>query len=228
MIGKVLLLSGLFIGSAQAAGCQLCDDGSVTWPRAVIESDGTTCQNLSNKMSLYSPTGNDCDRNINLWRNVCCGSEQPYSVPITGQDPSPVYVAASSSSNGRANNQKCNICINGKFPGNKRMMINMLYIGEDTCENYYWAGQRGQIPINLCDPLRYFAYGPCGCAGGYAPPTNNGNGNNNGSGGNNGGGYVRPTQRPITNNGKDNMKLSNNRGGSGGAFHGRRNLLKGE
>jgi len=57
----------------------------------------------------------------------------------------------------------CHLCRNGNFPADKHHVINMLYVGADTCENYYIAGLKGKILDHLCDPLRYFAYEPCGC-----------------------------------------------------------------
>ena len=43
------------------------------------------------------------------------------------------------------------------------MVLSVLYLGTDTCENFIKAGLRGQIPDHLCDPLKYYAYEPCGC-----------------------------------------------------------------
>ncbi|CAB9503751.1 expressed unknown protein [Seminavis robusta] len=62
-------------------------------------------------------------------------------------------------------NNVCNICWNGKFPGDTAMVIAMLDIGVGAapCDYFYKIGQDGLIPKHLCDPLQHFAYVPCGC-----------------------------------------------------------------
>lgn len=63
----------------------------------------------------------------------------------------------------------CDIC-RGLNITNPNMVLNMLYLGVDSCDNYYKAGMSGRIPDHLCDPLRYYAFHPCGCVNTSSKP----------------------------------------------------------
>jgi hypothetical protein len=127
--------------------------------------------------------------------------------------PVPAVVGAGSGSH-----PICDICIGGGFPGNPAMVINMLYLNAGDCVQYYEAGRQGNLPKYLCQALQFFANEPCGCSpangggSGNAPPSDGGtNVRKNADGGE-----------------KDNLKLSNQRGGAGGRYAGGRRGLKGK
>ena len=57
--------------------------------------------------------------------------------------------------------KSCIIC-KGRMNDPKHV-INMLYIGTDTCERMAVYAMKGKIPRHLCDPLRHYSKEPCQC-----------------------------------------------------------------
>ena len=202
--------------------CNLCADGDpVAWPMAVLKNDGTTCSKMAADIAGYDPWSDKCQELVYFWRKSCCeATSRPKDVPIT-PTPAPVISGVESGPN-----PICNLCRDGDFPGNTAMVINMLYIGAGDCEQFYNYGLQGQIPAHLCDPLQYFAYEPCGCGefnnpsnqSPPAPAPSNGGGSPSG---------VIQTRKQPDGDGKEGVKLSNQRGGAGGRYVGVRRGLKG-
>ena len=107
----------------------------------------------------------------------------------------------------------CHLCRGGDIPGNEAMVISMLYIGSGDCLRYFESGRRGELPTHLFYALQFFAYEPCGC------------GKSNQGGGSQGG----KVRKIPDGEGKEGLKMSNQRGGAGGSALGtRRRGLKGE
>merc|ERR1719277_2050299 len=86
------------------------------------------------------------------------------------QESEPVKEESLQESEAEVSSNVCWLCITPFLePANKSMVINMLYLGPDSCINYFRGGSRGQIPSHLCPALQYFAAEPCNCAGGTIP-----------------------------------------------------------
>ena len=189
---------------------------------AVLAPDGTTCAQKAINMAKLSPGSNECKEQVYFWRNICCAGGRPKDVAVA---PTPAPVV---SGQGTGPNPVCHICRGGDFPGNPSMVINMLYIGASDCKYYYDSGRRGNLPAHLCDPLQYFAYEPCGC-GEFnnnvpgAPPADSPAGSPNG-------GQTTRKDPNAYSDGKEDLKMSNQRGGAGGRLlgGGARRGLKGK
>jgi len=111
----------------------------------------------------------------------------------------------------------CDICRGQGRPTDKSMVINVLYLGQFTCDQYYAFGRQGKLPQDMCATIQFFAFGPCGCGKSttttvqqapsrptYSTPTTSSS-------------TLSGFKRKNANNsdGKDTAKLSNTRGGSG-------------
>lgn len=150
------------ISSANAV-CMLCEDGvaGLQFPYAVVKSDGTTCTELAIDFAMdYTEGSGSCIENIQAWRQICCGDEQPIDVDVT--DVFDNYPDIDSIET-IGEYGKCDVCRDGDYPSASSMVINLLYVGQASCPQYWKAGQQGLIPNHLCAPLQYFAYEPCGC-----------------------------------------------------------------
>lgn len=136
-------------------GCHLCIGGveKLTQPNGYIERIGKTCAELAiSTFNTINPLTPKCIEIMNANAACCDGSKLP--LPPKAVIPSVRYEGP---------NPVCDICVGGGYPEDPHHVINVLYVGADTCKNYYIAGKKGRIPGNLCDPIRYFAKSPCGC-----------------------------------------------------------------
>jgi len=87
----------------------------------------------------------------------CCNGKKPEGEPCA----KPPVAAPTVAHAGPC--PKCNLCRNNAFPSDPHHVIHMLHVGAGTCEQRHFEGQKGTVPTHLCDPLRFFAYEPCGC-----------------------------------------------------------------
>ena len=184
----LLLLLVLFVTTSttvvvQAADdlCHLCGEGvSLAWPLATVRSDGATCNDMALHLAMLTPGSSTCRSLQSEYRFKCClAPTKPAAVKVT---PTPAPVVAGI---GSGPHPICNICANRNIPGDKAMVINMLYLWEGTCMSYYEDGLKGRIPEYLCETLQFFGKEPCSCGTGQAPsPGNSGNANSNNGNGN--------------------------------------------
>jgi len=58
---------------------------------------------------------------------------------------------------------KCNMCYSGKQPLSYSMVLNFLYLGVGTCQQYWRLGLKGGIPKHMCSVVQYYAQEPCKC-----------------------------------------------------------------
>ena len=107
-----------FVAANQGNLCMLCADGlgSLHYPDAVIQSDGTTCTGMAIGMAQRYEKGTEqCDLHIQAWRQICCGDDEPVDVDITDvldqEDPDGSDVAVT------GEYKKCELCRNGNYPG---------------------------------------------------------------------------------------------------------------
>lgn len=146
----------LLANAALAEKCILCDGRGLVHPMDFVDSKGKVCAQLM--VELFRLDRND--PNCILWYNSshdrCCNG--PKLDPIQ-QDPPPPPPQFSVD----GPYQSCDLCRGGAYPSAVGMVINMLYVGVGTCNQYYEWGQRGWIQDNLCTALQYFAREPCGC-----------------------------------------------------------------
>jgi hypothetical protein len=137
--------------------CMLCEDGlsGLYYPNAVIKSDGTTCTSMALTMAMGYEAGSDeCYKNTEAWRQICCGDEEPIDVEITKEfDRYPDIDSIETI----GPYEKCDLCRDGDYPSSESMVIHFLYIGAGTCPQYWKAGQQGMIPNHLCDPVQFFS-----------------------------------------------------------------------
>jgi hypothetical protein len=199
-----------------ARACHICGSGGnslMKYPKIVLKGVGKTCSRIAIDIAkTYKAGTGKCSTAQKRWFGRCCSGRRPNGnaqVASRPVKPSVRYVGP---------NKRCAICRDGDYPYKTSMVINMLYIGEGSCAQYYKYGMEGRIQNHLCQSLQYFAYEPCGC-GKFNPffkaPANTGNK----------GKTPQTTRAPDPDAGKDCQKLSGNRGGAGGGqCHGGRKL----
>ena len=145
-------------------GCHICGkagNSNLKFPFGWIREDQKTCVQIAVETFKKSI---DCEKSQARYKQCCDGTYISPSPPSFPPTPSPVAKVGS--------NKICNLCRENQFPLDPHHVINMLYIGAATCETYYYAGLKGQIPTHLCDPLRFFAENPCGCRPARTPNLN--------------------------------------------------------
>jgi len=154
LFGAIIVLLQI---SSISAVCNLCQNGveGLHYPYAVVKSDGSTCTQLALDLALgYAEGTTTCNQQIQAWRPICCGDNEPIDVEVTevfDQYPDIDSIETIGPY------EKCNVCRDGDYPSASSMVITMLYVGTGSCPQYWKAGQQGLIPTHLCDPLQYFA-----------------------------------------------------------------------
>ena len=236
----VLLLLQVFSVEARTP-CHICGaagNQAMKFPNVVLSNVGRTCTDISMEVAVdvnIAPGSQKCTAKQNQWKGRCCsgtrpaGSNRPTGLPAQNI-PSTSYVGP---------HPVCNLCRDGDYPFATSMVINFLYIGEGSCAQYYKYGREGRIQAHMCDPVKYFAYEPCGCGNNnpyfnknhplnqqaqQAPSTNNGSSNNNNNNNN------KPQQQrvPQYTDNKDSLSLrGNGYGGSATGGGNRKRALKG-
>lgn len=158
------------LGVTNAAVCHICGvagNDAIKYPHIVVEPlTRKTCVELSLQYAMTLQAGTPpCAQIQSVWWYKCCSGIRPDGVnrPPSQLPEVPIvrYLGP---------HPACKICRNGNYPGNTSMVINMLYLGADTCARYYVHGLEGRIPAHLCSALQYFAYEPCSCSAGQTPP----------------------------------------------------------
>jgi len=232
------LQSALVHQSAEArTPCHICGtrgNNAMKFPHIILANVGKSCHQISLDVALNTAYGSSqCSAKQQQWAQRCCSGTRPAGrAPSSGQTgggglppqniPTVSYVGP---------HPPCKLCRDGDYPFAKSMVINFLYLGEGSCAQYYKYGLEGRIMPHMCDPVRFFAYEPCGCGqfnpyfnknhpmnqqAQQAPSQNNNQNNNNNNNNNNNG---RNQQRtPYTQENKDGQSMANQngRGGSGG------------
>lgn len=123
-------------------------------PRGVVK--GRSCAYWV--MTHYKQRNKTICQSLRSEFKACCDGSDLRRSPTVSPTKPPVWSIVKT---GR--NPICHLCIDGNFPRKPNNIINMLYIGQGSCKEYYIGGLRGDVPAFLCDPLRYFAGEPCGC-----------------------------------------------------------------
>jgi hypothetical protein len=121
-------------------------------PNGFIKDQDATCAQIA--VQVYKELVNCKEKQDQ--NAICCNGSQIQTKP-----PSPPATLSPIKRVGRY--PVCNLCQSKEFPKDPHHVINMLYIGPGTCEQYWKAGLEGNIPTHLCDPLRFFADSPCAC-----------------------------------------------------------------
>lgn len=147
----------LYLAATVDAFCMLCEDGikGLLHPLTYTDKFGKNCATLAVDLASVDQDDALCKRLVNENRSRCCSSDD--MAPIV-QLP---VIEPNYSITGIFN--VCELCWNSKKPFNRNMVINMLYIGIGSCDQYYQYGQTGWIPTYLCSALQSFAFEPCGC-----------------------------------------------------------------
>lgn len=155
IIALALLVTQIIKGSQ---GCSLCLKGlnGLRNPRLNIDEHGKNCAMLAIEIFPLKNNSAGCWNNIIRHRYNCCVNPNPTSVPQIDK-PVPKFQGK------RGPYDTCDLCHNKNYPRNTAMVINMLYLGADSCARYYLYGEGGLIPNHLCQTLQYFAFEPCGC-----------------------------------------------------------------
>lgn len=138
-----------------AAECHICGpngNSKLKYPTGIVGDK--TCNQVVLDVWKTPMTPEQCKREQQRYKICCDGTVLKLKEPLKPQAPSVTYVGP---------HPVCNLCIYGDYPSDPSHVIHLLYVGADTCKNYYIAGLKGKISAQMCDPLRYFARGPCGC-----------------------------------------------------------------
>lgn len=144
---KLLILGAAVVNGQQ---CHLCPNGvkGITNPRLVV-NDKTCLQWAAEKLKMKQYTPGCENKEIRL---KCCNVPPPAQLAV--KPPKVEW---------KGPHPACNICRNGEYPQRTSMVINVLYIGEGSCAQYYVHGLEGKIPQHLCSAIQYFAWSPCEC-----------------------------------------------------------------
>lgn len=152
----ILILIGLpQQGQSLESKCHICGkqgNQGLKAPNGFINDQDATCAQIAVK--VYKDLVNCKEKQEQ--NAICCNGSK-----IQPKPPSPVATHPPVKHVGRY--PVCNLCRSNHFPKDPHHVINMLYIGAGTCEQYWKAGLEGHIPTHLCDPLRFFADSPCAC-----------------------------------------------------------------
>jgi hypothetical protein len=133
-----------------------------------VDEFGTTCyqQLLSMADTENSSTNGSgqCAKEIALHRRRCCDSSyDPIDIAVA-PTPAPVINLPDGTE------PYCNLCVDGRFPGNPKTVTAVLYIpGNPKCELLYYMGRRGLIESRLCNPMQDYLAQACGCADAPTP-----------------------------------------------------------
>jgi hypothetical protein len=131
--------------------CFLCERGlqELKRPHYFIDNRGTTCTKKTMDIFTYDDSGPACTEAILQYRETCCGDYEP--IPVA-QIPT---AAPASLVEHSGPYPRCDICRNEVYPANPGMVINVLYLGEGSCDQYFIVGREGSIvPPHLCDALQ--------------------------------------------------------------------------
>lgn len=134
--------------------CNLCGDGRYPTRKDQILVDGRKC--ALKFMDMLQLSSNECATEIGKHRECCCGSTDAACEP-PGEIPEVEYIGPI------GNYPSCDICKGRGPPAETSMVINILYLQAGTCTDYYQLGLHGNFGPQHCDPLRLYAYEPCGC-----------------------------------------------------------------
>lgn len=154
MLTPLLLLVPVLAGTTNR--CHICGNKGNTGlkhPLGYLESVGKTC--ALHALNVFSNPLADCPSEQTRAVKCCDGSNLP---PAPAPPPKEIPDIVKT-----GNQPICHLCRDGSLPTDPHHVINMLYIGAGTCEQYWKAGREGIIPAHLCDPLKFFAKDPCGC-----------------------------------------------------------------
>lgn len=141
--------------SRGAAQCHICGpngNSKLKYPTGIVGD--TTCNQAVLDVWKKPMTPEQCKREQQRFKVCCDGTVLKPKPPSKPEAPDVAYVGP---------HPVCNLCLYGDYPSDPSHVINLLYVGADTCKNYYIAGLKGKISAQMCDPLRYFARAPCGC-----------------------------------------------------------------
>lgn len=142
--------------------CLLCD-GNIKRPYLPVDYHGTSivCSELGVRMAVDEGPGKGCDKLKRAYVKCCVSGGKGERKEVNRCD---IYKKKNARIYKRtAVNPVCNLCRTNEYPGNDRMVINILYMAPGTCGSYYELGQRGAIQSHVCSALQYFAHEPCGC-----------------------------------------------------------------
>ena len=147
---KLLPILVLFHFDFAFSDCLLCEDGvaGLKRPSFPVDNAGTVCAKKMHDVYLLDNGSEDCLWEIDEYREICCGEEEPNPVPQTVTRPPSMSIAYVGP------HPVCDICWNNKFPGTPAMVINMLDVGLGSCRQFFKAGREGKIVPHLCDTLQ--------------------------------------------------------------------------
>lgn len=138
--------------------CHVCGkkgNNGLTQPMGYIPSAKATCVEIAiNTYKKTDLTSSACSEMQKKFVKCCDGTKLPYKPAQKPNPPKTTHIGPY---------PVCNLCQTGTYPKDPSHIINLLYVGQASCKDYYIAGREGRILPHLCDPLRYFAKGPCGC-----------------------------------------------------------------
>lgn len=157
MLLTIILALALAMTPPVAPACHICGSAgnSALNPHGVV--GGRSCATWV--MTLYRQRNETICQSNRVKFKSCCDGSNLKGAPTNAPTRQPVMSVFKTGPN-----PVCHLCVGKAFPAKPNNIINLLYIGQGSCKEYYFGGLRGDIPPFLCDPLRYFASDPCGCS----------------------------------------------------------------
>ena len=139
--------------------CNRCVAGMVQSRfHTIVNENGDTCLSKQLEIARIEQGTIQCTVAVSntLQRTCCDPTFNPPTItptPTTRPTPRP-----------RGPNNPCNLCRhNGFVVTNPAMVINLLNVGVARCDEMYEYARLGYVKNHMCDPLKYYAFEPCGC-----------------------------------------------------------------
>lgn len=153
-----LLISLPFLSLVIAAPCHICGPQGNNQLDINNYVNGTNCMEITLDVAKkFSANSKDCPTLQRALQKHCCNGGRNNHIIQTRPPRAPPKVTY------KGPYKICPLCIHNDYPVDDTHVINFLYLGADTCRNYYIAGRAGRIPTYMCDVVRYFSQAPCGC-----------------------------------------------------------------
>ena len=128
--------------------CPLCEsEGTIPVRMEYHVGGGETCLTKYLSIAELDPNSQACRSQQSTYREMCCGDDEPPSIPSAP----PVY------SGPTGNEPLCPICRTMEYPGIPSAIVNARYVGDFSCSQLYDRGMHGLISWNMCPSLQDFA-----------------------------------------------------------------------
>jgi len=142
--------------------CCLCEDCDYPPNQRIgwfVNENNKTCKDLDSEfIRTLPPQSETCFEQQNQFRDTCCDLTcKPKEIEQTWDPVIPPMMPG--------DEPLCHLCSNGQFPTKPYTITTIAgIVGHPTCEDLYWMGRTGNMPLATCYPVQKFGHTPCGCA----------------------------------------------------------------